>query len=714
MLLRAFCFPQNHIVTKLRPKNTPLLIAVGAIIAASLLPIVSYYFPNNFLNSVELRTYDWRMRQAAKADAAVSTNLAACYIDLKSVDWFKETLKVRFPYPRKVHGLITRELGYEGATAVAFDVMFNEEFPMDGLVEADYGPLGAEGSDQFFARQMKEAGNVFIAEGNVDDPPDSLFANAAKDVGSILTQEEHSDCNVVRRIRPVVIGTDGRSRWNLGVLLAASELGIDLEKATITKRGITFPDAPGGQRYLPLDRDGSMLIDWNLKADDSRVLQVPYFALAFLDLMRQASGEQGHREALGELRAAGFTNLVGDRPLHGKVCIIGSTVEGNNLSDIGATPLSKNTFLVSTYLNVANTIIMNRFIRQLGPFGEAFYLIILGTLASWIAWRTKVGWGAVWMVALVTVVILVAMLAFLYQHVWLPVVDPVVGGLLLPYLSLVSYRVAFGENEQRRIKQVFKRVVSPDVVNELLAAERLSLGGARRNISVFFADVRGFTEMTDSSHARAGQYVKDHKLIGEEADAYFDRNAREVLATVNLYLGTIADIIKKHEGTLDKYIGDCVMAFWGAPLTQEQHAVACVRTAIEAQRAIYKLNVERAAENERRKAESSSPDEVELLPLLTLGTGINSGIATVGLMGSEEHTFNYTIFGREVNLASRLESFSGRGRIIIGGNTYADLQKFAPELAATCVRQEPSRFKGFREEIVTYEVPWKTAAKSGS
>jgi adenylate cyclase len=301
-------------------------------------------------------------------------------------------------------------------------------------------------------------------------------------------------------------------------------------------------------------------------------------------------------------------------------------------------------------------------------------------------------------------------LGFVYLRWWIPIVNPIVGGLFLPYVSLVSYRVVFEEREQRRIKQVFKRVVSPDVVNELLAAKRLSLGGARRNITVFFADVRGFTEMTDSSHARAEAHVSERQLGPSDAEAYFDERAREVLATVNLYLGTIADIIKKHDGTLDKYIGDCVMAFWGAPITNERHAVNGVLAAIEAQRAIYQLNVERAAENQRRKEAPNGPDEVNLLPLLSLGTGINSGIATVGLMGSEDHTFNYTIFGREVNLASRLEGFSGRGRIIIGGNTFSELEKFAPELAAGCVRQPPHMFKGFREEIVTYEVPWRESS----
>jgi adenylate cyclase len=144
---------------------------------------------------------------------------------------------------------------------------------------------------------------------------------------------------------------------------------------------------------------------------------------------------------------------------------------------------------------------------------------------------------------------------------------------------------------------------------------------------------------------------------------------------VNLYLATIAEVIKKNDGVLDKYIGDCVMAFWNAPMANEKHAVAAVRAAIDSQRAIYELNVRREAENPARQAENEKRIAAGLpsRPLhtsLQLGTGINSGLVTVGLMGSEEHGFNYTVFGREVNLASRLEGVSGSGRIIISDLTY--------------------------------------------
>ena len=163
--------------------------------------------------------------------------------------------------------------------------------------------------------------------------------------------------------------------------------------------------------------------------------------------------------------------------------------------------------------------------------------------------------------------------------------------------------------------------------------------------------------------------------------------AAESLATVNLYLSVIADTVKKHDGTLDKFMGDCVMAFWGAPTPNEQHALHCVRAAIEAQRAVYALNQERFAENERRKKENEAlaaegrPPR-PLLPLLTLGSGINTGYAVVGLMGSDTTILNYTVFGREVNLASRLEGASGRGRIFIGESTYLDLKRDDPDLGA--------------------------------
>ena len=154
------------------------------------------------------------------------------------------------------------------------------------------------------------------------------------------------------------------------------------------------------------------------------------------------------------------------------------------------------------------------------------------------------------------------------------------------------------------------------------------------------------------------------------------------------------------------------MAFWGAPTSNPHHAVACVRAAIEAQRSVDALNQQRAAENKRRELENKARLSAGLkprpiLPLLVLGSGINTGIVTAGLMGSQAEQKNYTVFGREVNLASRLEGLSGRARIFISENTYEHLLRDDPALAASCVPQPPQKVKGISTPITVYEVPWR-------
>jgi adenylate cyclase len=161
------------------------------------------------------------------------------------------------------------------------------------------------------------------------------------------------------------------------------------------------------------------------------------------------------------------------------------------------------------------------------------------------------------------------------------------------------------------------------------------------------------------------------------------------------------------------------MAFWGAPTPNQRHAADCVRAAVESQQAIYRLNSDRADENQRRhgenerRAESGQPP-LPQLTLLALGSGINTGVVTVGLMGSDQHILNYTVFGREVNLASRLEGISGRGRIIISESTYRELVETDTALAEVCLALPPVSVKGFRERIPIYEVEWRRLASGYS
>jgi adenylate cyclase len=305
---------------------------------------------------------------------------------------------------------------------------------------------------------------------------------------------------------------------------------------------------------------------------------------------------------------------------------------------------------------------------------------------------------------------------YIKTRFWLPLVIPITGACFMVYVCLLAWRVVFEQAERRRTRAVLSTIVSPKIANVLLQSEQLTLEGARREVTVLFADVRGFTEFTDTSQERVAELVRQNQLTGAAAEACFDQQARETLTTINEYLGIVADQVLLHDGVWDKFIGDCVMAFWGHPNPDRRHATACVRAAIAAQRAIDELNRQRKAENEKREAENPAraaaglpPNQPQ--PILFLGTGINTGLVTVGLMGSQvkgvARQGNYTVFGREVNLASRLEGASGRGRIFISQSTFEHLQRDDPALAATCLLlDKPIALKGFRNPVPAYEVPW--------
>jgi len=682
------------------------------------------------------------------------------------------------PLPRFIHGQFVRELARQGAEAAAFDIFFTELQERNPLYEVADPERGKISSDEFFAAQITQASNVILAvEGAL--LPNDLFrtnllalASAASNpdkgvLRRVKPFEELPEWHplILARMKPlgldlwrartnqpgkiviprekalddmnpepfeVPLNANGTLKltaegdldladdpadegpmterpfqrlriWNLGLRMAAKALGLDLSQPEIVPgKKIVLRGANGIVRQIPIDSAGYFQIDWSLRLEDIARGGTPVY--------------YGHPSELlifDKARSEGGT--VESSPFQGRLVLIGSTATGNNMTDMGATPLDRNTPLVTKHLNIANSILQNRFVHRTSPLAEAGLILALGFVSALLTWRVRVLVASVGIVGLVLSYAAFTGWMYLDYRWWVPLVVPAAGGLLLPHFALVTYRVIFEQREQRRVRGIFSRIVSPDVVQELLSAEKLALGGARRKITVFFADVRGFTEFTDSSQEAGLEYVRKNNLGPEAMQAYFDKIAAEQLATVNLYLATIADTIKEHKGTLDKYMGDCVMAFWGAPTPNEQHAASCVRASIDAQRSLYELNQQRFAENDRRKQENTARAEtgeppLPLLPLLSLGSGINTGYATVGLMGSDATILNYTVFGREVNLASRLEGASGRGRILISESTYVELQRDDAGLAALCVPQAPITPKGFRQPIKIYEVTWKSAA----
>ena len=728
------------------------------------------------LRRLEWITYDWRVREAAKQEAPVAfKSLGLVFISDASIWWLKSgkagywsvkagragydedtQFQAGLYWPRHVYGQVVQELDQQGVDCIGFDILLGDLRPSTETVTLPGGVT--EMSDHYFANQLAASGRVVLAAQNEIVPPKWFWTNAwaLGDIGSrrefdgVLRRTKAFEDYVVwedvlqqaREIHEVTIDTNqvvfkdvqppvvipiqadgtfemakllelandkkfppGINRtglafrrirvWDLGIAMAAHYLGIDLNAAKITPgRSIQLRGTNDLRREIPIDSQNRFYIDWSLATGDPRI----------------------HRESFHSLLDRHYKRSVSktnDNAWRGRLALVGSEATGNDLTDVGSTPLGREAFLTMRYLNIANSMLVNRFIQQPSFALELALILGLGLFSGIFTWNFRVHFASLCVILLACAYTALALYLFIESRYWMPLVLPV-GGLVTVHMALVTYRVAVEQKERRRIRSIFSKIVSPNVVNELLQADTLSLGGVRREITVFFSDVRGFTEMTDESHARAEDFVKDHRLPVAAAEAYFDQQANEILQTVNLYLGTIADVVKSSEGTLDKYIGDCVMAFWGAPTPNERHAVSCVRAAIEAQRAIDRLNSERAVENARRERENKQRagqalPPMPLLKVLTMGVGINTGIVTLGLMGTERHIYNYTVFGRDVNLAARLEGLSGRGRILIGEATYRALVQHDPALAGTCRELKAATVKGFRTPVKIYEVPWHEA-----
>ncbi|MBU1878308.1 MAG: PAS domain-containing protein, partial [Chloroflexi bacterium] len=184
------------------------------------------------------------------------------------------------------------------------------------------------------------------------------------------------------------------------------------------------------------------------------------------------------------------------------------------------------------------------------------------------------------------------------------------------------------EQEKHRIKELFQRYVAPTVVNRLLSdPSRVALGGERREVTVLFADIRGYTALAEQ--------ISPERLV----------------ALLNEYLALMAEAIFRYEGTLDKFMGDAVVAFYNAPEPQPDHALRAVQTA-------------QAMQNALARHHQEHPHEL----MVNYGIGISTGEAVVGNIGAQQ--MNYTVIGDAVNVAQRLQAGASAGQILLSGNTY--------------------------------------------
>jgi adenylate cyclase len=345
-----------------------------------------------------------------------------------------------------------------------------------------------------------------------------------------------------------------------------------------------------GRRSVPVDRYGRMLINY--------------------------LGPEG---IIPTYSAAALMNgTLPAEALKDKIVIVGATAVG--IYDLRVTPFSGTFPGVEVQATIMDNLLRGNFIRT-PPFGLIIMLLVLVTLAvvlGLILPRFSALWAFIFILIFTESYVGLNYFLFTRLGLQLELFYPL-GLMVLVYLGVTMHRFLAEERERERIRKTFESYVAPAVVQEMLKhPEQLRLGGERREITVLFTDIRGFTTMSENLDPEA------------------------LVKLLHDFLNPMSNIIINHGGTIDKYMGDAIMALFGAPLMQTDHPRLACRAALEMVGNLAALNLAWAAQGR---------------PPLKVGVGVNTGPVAVGNMGSDR-LFDYTAIGDNVNLASRLEGLN--------------------------------------------------------
>ncbi len=409
-----------------------------------------------------------------------------------------------------------------------------------------------------------------------------ILADAAAGAGAVNVLRDAD--GKVRRVL-TVIDHGGRYYQPLGLSLA-QRAGPGLATSYVTGDATVQL----GRHALPIDRNGTATL--NFLAPDGGF---PTYSAA--DVL---AGTLSRQTLKDKLVLVGYTDAARDRV---------------------STPFGTDVPGVQIHATLAHNALHDELLRRAPGWSSALALLVMGLLLTagqiqrvrqrraWLTGLLAVGLGAGWL----------ALSQALFADRWLVDVVGPLGGIVAIALAATTTALATEGREKAQLRATFSQYVSGNLVEKLLDdPSRVRLGGERRELSVLFSDIRGFSSFSE-------------KMEPEALSAF-----------LNEYLTPMTAIVLAQGGMLDKYIGDAVMAVYGAPLEQPDHAAAACRSALAMQQALAALNDTWRPRN---------------LPELRIGVGINTGTMSVGNMGSEMR-FDYTVMGDAVNLASRLEALT--------------------------------------------------------
>ncbi len=641
-------------VQRLKKLLTPSALKIGMLI--TFITIVVYAMDLPFFETMELRAYD--LHFLTRGTIPPGNDVAIVSIDQKSIDALG-----RWPWPRyRIADLIDR-LRFYGAKVVAFDVVFSEPDESSGI-----GVIRRI-KDQFSGRDVRLAFETATREADNDAKLASalkknpnvilgyFFFTSADDLNHVQSQStKFAEYPIPSRFTSVRYLDEQIHQLRLPVALGV-ERNIPALAGSAEDFGYfnILPDRDGTVRWVPLAIQYNNEVFSHLSLEAVRkylgspplILNAAEYGVDSILLGDRVVPTDERGRLLINYRGGEKTfpyysasdviaGAVPQTALKDKIVLIGATAIG--IYDMRVVPYSGTFPGVEIHANIIDNILKGDSISRpdwIMLFDLAM-IVLIGVLLSWIMPRVGPLFATIVTIVLVAGYVLINQFIFVHWKVWLTEVYPVFT-IISVASGVTTYRFMTEEKNKRQIREAFSRYVSPTLVTAILKdPNKLVLGGEERRLTVFFADIRGFTTISEGLSPQA------------------------LVKLINDYLSPMTDIILRNGGTVDKYMGDAIMAFWGAPVWQEDHAVRAAKTSLDMMDQLRVLQAQWAREG---------------LPTIDIGIGLSTGRLTVGNMGSGLR-FDYTVMGDSVNLGSRLEGLNKEygTHIIVPKYTYEDIK----------------------------------------
>lgn len=610
-------------------------IMIGLAAPALVYIALNLPFFATLLNLLEQRFYDFKINiGAVSVFTPVSKNIAVVKIDDESF----AKLDMKWPWNRRIYARLIDILSRSGAKVIAFDVFFSESSAKGE------DPL----QDAFMADAINNSTAPVVLAYSKSDPLIPALAETRAEKGFI---ENIFDADsIVRRSRLLYPdagfgsggGTGFEPSWNL----------------------VTLRNFIGFSTAEALLKNGRFSVNFNMYSREGGVTTVEQRGVD----LKLAGGSDffiNYGISSNYIKPVSFYKVVtgeyDPRWFEGKIVLIGATVR--SLHDDFPTPLMlrdrATTPGVFIHAYAQATFLENAFIRETGGWLNFFITLAVCLVLAFIIFERAPLNAFIISLALAGAHLIFTTGAF-YARVNMHSVTPQIA-FFLTYVLMSSYKYLKEEREKQMIKGIFKQYVTPEVVDELLRdPEKLTLGGEKKSVTILFADIRNFTRLSEQ--------------IAPET----------VVELLNSYFDAMLEIVYKHGGILDKYLGDGMMVIFGAPVADENSTVNALRCALEMQKASIEFSRSRRAAN--------------LATIDGIGIGLNTGEVVVGNIGSQKHK-EYTIIGDNVNLTARIVAIALVNQVLISENTYRLLAA-----KAEVKKQETVKLKGKSSPVNIYEI----------